>query len=557
MLLALALTSSLGAALLWLTTRQNLKAFAPPQDPPFAPADAPLVSVCIPARDEADNLRPCVEAILANDYPNLEILIYDDQSSDGTREIAAQLAADDPRVKLLPTFPMPTGWSGKNHACAQLGLTAAGRWLLFTDADVRFGPRVIASAVAFAEPRDLALASTFPRQITGSLGERLVIPMIFFILLAYLPFGRMRSTTSPPMSAGCGQFLLVRRDAYRQAGGHTAFPQAIHDGIELARLMRRRGHKTDLFDGTDLLSVRMYTGLAETWRGFAKNAYAGVGSLGLLIFFTLLHAAVYLLPWILLPLALIGAHWIAAALAAAAIVIAIHHRAMLGRRFGQPLGVALLHPLAIAMLTAVQWYSLWLTVTGRREWRGRVQTEAPIEERLILVDQDDQPVGETTKQRAHEQGGQRHRAFSVLLFDDDGRTLLQRRAPVKYHFAGRWANACCGHPRPGETTVDAAQRRLLEELGVHADLREIARFNYRASDPDTGLIEDEIDHVLVGRAAAPISPNPLEADQLRWVTPDDLADQLTHDPASFAPWFPLVWQQWLAAEASAPAPTPA
>jgi isopentenyl-diphosphate delta-isomerase len=396
----------------------------------------------------------------------------------------------------------------------------------------------------------VALASTFPRQITASLGEWLVVPMIFFLLFSYLPMRRMRQTQMASASAGCGQFLLVRAAAYRASGGHTQFPATMHDGIELPRLIRRHGGRTDLFDGTDLLTVRMYRGFAETWRGFAKNAYEGLGSVGLLVFLTLFHAVVYLLPWPLGVWAAVTGRWRVATLCGLAIVIGLAQRVWLNHRFRQPAWVALLHPIAIVLTAAVQWWSLFLFKTGRRAWRGR-SSGAAAREQVILVDEQDREVGQAEKLSAHRAEGRLHRAFSVLLFDADGRTLLQRRAAVKYHFAGRWANACCGHPRPGENTLDAARRRLHEELGIDTELSELASFTYRAEDAGSGLTEHEIDHVLVGRFDGDLQPNPLETDAVRWVDPAALQRALAERPDDYAPWVVRVWQAYADAEASA------
>ena len=528
----------IGAASTWLMTRRNLRSYR------HAPADAVLpddvrVSVCIPARNEESNLADALDAVLASDHTNLEVLVYDDQSTDATPRILADFVARDPRVRSVRSVPLPPGWNGKQHACAQMGFSARGDWLLFTDADVRLMPDAIRRSVAVAQRRDVALLSTFPRQVTATLGERLIVPMIFFLLFSYLPMRRMRETLMPSASAGCGQFLLVRADAYRASAGHTAFPTSMHDGIALPRLLRRNGYRTDLFDGSDLASVRMYRGFAETWRGFVKNAYEGLGSFGLLLFLTAFHTLVFLVPWGLLIWALIAGQWRVAALSLVAIGIAILQRRTLGRRFGQPAWLAPLHPVAVLLMTLIQWHSAWRHLTGRSAWRGR---GAATTEQVILVDAMDQPVGSALKSLVHRTPGHRHRAFSVVLTDGRGHVLLQQRAATKYHFAGLWANACCGHPRPGEHTADAAERRLHEELGLHLKLTPIASFTYQAADPVSGLVEHEIDHVLVGKITQTPTPNPLEVQALEWIAPEQLTRQLDADDTRFAPWVAAVWQ---------------
>src|SRR5688572_17566304 len=126
---------------------------------------------------------------------------------------------------------------------------------------------------------------------------------------------------------------------------------------------------------------------------------------------------------------------------------------------------------------------------------------------IILVDEQDNPLGTSDKLSAHQHGGALHRAFSVFLFDASGRMLLQQRGAGKYHFANLWTNACCSHPRPGEETIDAARRRVREELGIDVALTHAFGFVYRAEDPTSGLTEHEYDHVFVGRFEGQLAPN--------------------------------------------------
>ncbi len=158
-------------------------------------------------------------------------------------------------------------------------------------------------------------------------------------------------------------------------------------------------------------------------------------------------------------------------------------------------------------------------------------------ERVILVDADDRAIGTAEKLAAHRHGGRLHRAFSIFLFDAGGRMLLQQRAASKYHFPLLWTNACCGHPRPGEELVAAAGRRLGEELGVEASLRPVFAFVYEAEDPETGLAENEYDHVLVGRLASEPRPDPAEVAALAWWEPSALQREVAERPGRYSPWF--------------------
>jgi isopentenyl-diphosphate delta-isomerase len=157
-------------------------------------------------------------------------------------------------------------------------------------------------------------------------------------------------------------------------------------------------------------------------------------------------------------------------------------------------------------------------------------------EQVVLVDQDDVAVGEMEKLAAHSGDGHLHRAISVFVFGSDGRLLLQRRARDKHHFRGLWANTACSHPRPGETVIEAGERRLREEMGLTVDLRELGSFVYRAVDPDSGLVEHEFDHVLVGISDDDPRPDLREADAWDRVDPAELAGRLAVDERGFVPW---------------------
>jgi hypothetical protein len=375
LILALAIAGALCALLPALVFRRNLALYAPPP----APEDiAPAVSILIPARDEEGSIRGAVEATLASRGAEVEVVVLDDHSTDRTAEIVREIAGRDPRARLEAAPPLPPGWNGKQHACAVLAERALHPLLLFVDADVRLAPDGAARAAAFLAASGADLASGVPRQETVTFLERLLIPLIHFVLLGFLPFGRMRRSRHPAYSAGCGQLFLARREAYEQAGGHAAIQASIQDGVDLPRAFRRQGLRTDLFDATGVASCRMYRNAGEVWRGLGKNATEGLAAPGRIVPATLFLLAGQVMPPVLLGLALIGIVPRAVLipvliLAGIGTAAAYLPRLLAVGRFRQPLDAALLHPLAIGVFLVLQWTALGRKLLGRPTgWKGRM-----------------------------------------------------------------------------------------------------------------------------------------------------------------------------------------
>jgi isopentenyl-diphosphate delta-isomerase len=160
------------------------------------------------------------------------------------------------------------------------------------------------------------------------------------------------------------------------------------------------------------------------------------------------------------------------------------------------------------------------------------------EEQVILVDEQDNDIGQEGKMRAHENGGVLHRAFSVFIFNENGKMLLQKRGKSKYHFGGLWTNTCCSHPRPGETVEQAAHRKLKQEMGFDTELKEIFTFIYKAAF-ENGLTEHELDHVFVGKYDGKPDVNPEEADDHAWVDIRQLQSDVAKKPGNYTPWFKI------------------
>jgi hypothetical protein len=331
----------------------------------------PAVSVLIPARNEAANLDAAVLSVLANTGVEFEVILLDDQSTDATPEIMRRLAAGDPRVRPAAAPPLPAGWCGKQHACHVLSGLARNPLLVFMDADVRLAPDALERMAAFMEHTGVGLASGVPRQITGTWLERLLIPLVHFVLLGFLPMLWARHSRWQAFAAGCGQLFVARAEEYRRAGGHAAIRTTLHDGIKLPRAFRRAGIRTDLFDATPVASCRMYHNTSEVWNGLAKNATEGMAAPVAIGVWTLLLAGGQVLPFLLL----LGTPFLdTPTIATAAIAggVSLATRLLGAWRFRQSVLSALLQPVGITLFLAVQWTALMRSVRKQpASWRGR------------------------------------------------------------------------------------------------------------------------------------------------------------------------------------------
>ena len=354
-----------------LVTLLNLAIFRSPPRAKGRPGHS--VSILIPARDEAGNIGPALKAALSQDDAEVEVVVLDDGSTDGTSGIVSRAAAADPRVRLIRGAALPKGWNGKQHACHQLAAAASHPVLLFVDADVRLAPDCVERMLGYLERRSLDLVSGFPRQITRTLGERIVIPQILVLLLGYLPLPMARIAKSDArFAAGCGQLMMVRAEAYRAAGGHAAFRDRMHDGLNLPRNVRRAGGRTDILDATPLAHVRMYDNWADIWAGFTKNATEGMATPRGLPIWTVLLAGGHLLPPLVALMALAAGAGFAAAIAGLTTAAVLIARSALAVKARQSPLVVLLHLVGVAVTLWIQWSALRAGRRGQRAiWRGR------------------------------------------------------------------------------------------------------------------------------------------------------------------------------------------
>jgi glycosyltransferase involved in cell wall biosynthesis len=227
--------------------------------------------VLIPARNEEKNIGNLLTDLQKQDYHNIEIIVFNDESTDGTEKIVNNYAVGDKRIKLLSSGGLPDGWLGKNHACHMLAQKASGSWLLFLDADVRTSGSIISQTVAFADKKQVKLLSIFPRQIMKTWSEHLTVPNMNFILLSLLPLVLVRKTRFASLSAANGQFMLFNATTYRKNQPHKKMKTSMVEDIEIARFFKQKKHKVACLTGNESISCRMYRGFREAVNGFSKN----------------------------------------------------------------------------------------------------------------------------------------------------------------------------------------------------------------------------------------------------------------------------------------------
>tara|TARA_E500000081_G_scaffold132665_1_gene143783 strand:- start:109 stop:1254 length:1146 start_codon:yes stop_codon:yes gene_type:complete len=358
--------AAIPAALTW----QNLKIFRTSQQAEYSEP----VSVLVPARNEERVVDGFIRSVLASQGVEIELVVLDDASTDSTAQLVSQWSDRDSRVRLIHGKHLPPGWCGKQHACQQLAESARYDTFLFLDADVTVQPDAIARSAVFLNQSKVDLGSGFPHQETPTVAGWLLLPLIHFVLLGYLPLSRSRLSNDPSLAAGCGQLFITTRSAYDRAGGHAVIKSSLHDGIMLPRAFRKAGLQTDIFDASDIASCRMYETNRDVFQGITKNATEGIGSPKTIIPFTLLLGGGEVVPALLFASMLSGSSqsWIATTGILFGLALSYFPRLITLNRFQQSAGSAFFHPLAVGIFLAVQWFALGRRTLGiKTSWKGR------------------------------------------------------------------------------------------------------------------------------------------------------------------------------------------
>ena len=363
-------------ALLNVLTFPRLNAPVAPATDADASAALGRISVCIPMRNEVDGIARTVRAWRAQTHSNFELLLLDDQSTDGTHAAALAAAAGDVRVRVLTGLPLPAGWLGKNYACQQLADAAQGSILVFTDADVTWEAPALAALANAMQALNADLLTVWPTQQTDTWAERLLVPLMALAVLAYLPLLAVHYLPWPVFAAANGQCLAFRRSAYLRSGGHAAVRANIVEDMAFAYAIKHNRLQLRMADGNSLVRTRMYTSWSTMRDGFAKNIRAGHGGTVALLLSTLLHCAVFVLPPVRL---LLG--WLAPLpgyplLALLLSALGIGVRALTAAFSRQRVWDALLMPLSALLMTVVALRALQWRWRGGANWKGRTYASA-------------------------------------------------------------------------------------------------------------------------------------------------------------------------------------
>jgi hypothetical protein len=324
------------------------------------------VSAIVPARNEEANICRAVASL--GEQPEVtEIIVVNDQSTDGTARVLAELAARQPKLRVLDAGSLPEGWVGKNHAVWLGAQEAKGPWLLFTDADAVHLPGSTARALADAKTTGAAMASYSPEQEMHTLWERALIPFVFCRLSQLYSYKAVNDPTSPAAAAN-GQYLLIRKDAYEAIGGHAAVRGEVLEDVALAKLAKASGLRLRFGAGEDVARVRMYTSFSAMWEGWTKNLFPLVTNTGQ----SVTRELFAVIPWI--PLLCLVLTILSPVIGVLGILLLAgryaSYAAML-RRNRFPASGVLYYGLAVPLYCAALLTSEWHYAHGKVSWKGR------------------------------------------------------------------------------------------------------------------------------------------------------------------------------------------
>jgi glycosyltransferase involved in cell wall biosynthesis len=333
----------------------------------FISAPSPgTVSAIIPARNEEAVIATCIESLACQ--PGIsEIVVVDDQSTDGTARVVRNLTGKYPHLRLLQTGGLPDGWVGKNHALWTGVQQAKGEWLLFTDADAEHEPGSVTRGLQIAQEREAALVSFSPEQATENWYEKALVPYVYLRLAKFFSYDAVNDPKSKAAAAN-GQFLMIRRDVYDAIGGHASVAGEVLEDVAIAMRVKTAGHRIWFGSGKGIVRVRMYRSFDDMWQGWKKNLYRLIGGTP----WALVRELESNLPWIPFLLIVLGLKY--PFLIFLGVLLFIARQTSYGLelvRNQYPFSFVFYYVPAVALYVAVLWASYRGHVKGRIQWKGR------------------------------------------------------------------------------------------------------------------------------------------------------------------------------------------
>ncbi|MCX7912573.1 MAG: glycosyltransferase [Dehalococcoidales bacterium] len=357
----------------------NLRNLKKPNPRAPLPEDPPLVSVLIPARDEEENIGACLRSLQQQDYPNFEVLVLDDNSTDKTAEVVSGFAAEDSRIRLIHGLPLPEGWAGKPFACRQLARHARGTWLLFVDADTVHAPNMIRSVMEIAIKERVSLLSGFPRQLADAIPQKIAVPLIYFILMSWVPLWWIHRSSTPRPSVAIGQFMLFPREEYFRLGGHDLVKSRVLEDIWMGIEVTRRGGRHLAIDLSPVVACNMYPTAGAMWHGLVRCLYSVTAISPVLLVFLLPVAWIFYMGpfyWFWNGFFATSRDLLWRGLVAFQVVLVVLMRWLVDRRFKEPGISCWLHPVGISYLYVVVLYALVRYLAGAGvTWKERLYGE--------------------------------------------------------------------------------------------------------------------------------------------------------------------------------------
>ncbi|MES2873544.1 MAG: glycosyltransferase family 2 protein [Bacteroidota bacterium] len=322
-----------------------------------------LVSILIPARDEEKNIMSLLQSIRNQNYRNYEVVILDDHSSDRTFKLCEEFAISDSRFRVVRGKSLPKDWLGKNFACHQLAQESKGKYLMFLDADETIADGLLNNTVHRMKFYRLDLLSLFTNQVMISWGERMVVPLMHFILLNLLPLRLVRLSKSPAFSAASGQFMMFSAENYKENEWHDLVRNKVVEDIEIMRTLKSLGYRGEALLANGYIFCRMYGSMSAAFQGFSKNLLAGFNN-------NIIGLFLYLLLVILGPIAI--AYILSAELLFFALSLIILSRVMISLMSGQNVWYnIILHPVQLISMLIIAVISVKKYFTKTIVWKGR------------------------------------------------------------------------------------------------------------------------------------------------------------------------------------------